>query len=200
MEAIALDGGFAAPVFGAQTAFRALMDGLANPGQPQPLGDGLTPHAGLMPELAAVALTLCDHDTALWLDPALAGSEALVAWLLFHTAAPVTTDPARAQFALVLNPADLPALDRFALGSDEYPDRSTTVAIAVPAFDGGAPLTLQGPGIKGTRTIAPVGLPDDFVAQWTANRALFPRGVDLLLVVAGQVIGLPRSTRIAMEG
>jgi alpha-D-ribose 1-methylphosphonate 5-triphosphate synthase subunit PhnH len=199
MEPLTLDGGFAEPVFGAQTAFRALMDALANPGQAQPLGRELTTHYGLAPGLAAVALTMCDHDTTLWLDPVLAGSEPLVAWLRFHTAAPLLADPMEAQFALVSSGADLPMLGRFALGTDEYPDRSTTIAVALPSLSGGPALMVRGPGIKDFRAIAPAGLPADFVAQWGANRAAFPRGVDLLLVADGQVIGLPRSTRISVE-
>jgi alpha-D-ribose 1-methylphosphonate 5-triphosphate synthase subunit PhnH len=195
MDQLTLDGGFDEPVLGAQTAFRAIMDALANPGQPQ----ALTPvasNAGLAPELAAIALTLCDHDSPLWLDPGLTGNDGIVAWLRFQTGAPLVADPARAQFALVADVAALPALDHFAFGTDEYPDRSTTIVVALPSLSGGVALTLRGPGIKESRVIAPVGLPQDFVAQWTANRALFPRGVDLLLVAGGQVIGLPRTTRI----
>lgn len=194
-----LEGGFAEPVFGAQRSFRALMDALANPGLPQRLEDAEHPEA-LPAELAAVMLTLCDHDTAVWLDPALAANEAVVAWLRFQTGAPLTAEPAQAQFALAANLEALPALNRFALGTDEYPDRSTTIALAVPSLEGGPALTLRGPGIKGSRTIAPTGLPADFVAQWAENRMLFQRGVDLLLVAVGRVIGLPRTTRIGMEG
>jgi alpha-D-ribose 1-methylphosphonate 5-triphosphate synthase subunit PhnH len=194
-----LDGGFAEPVFGAQTTFRALMDALAYPGQPQLLSAPLEAPAGLAPQLAAVALTLWDHDTLVWLDPVLAESEAILAWLRFHTAAPLTTDPGRSQFALVSAADALPAFDRFALGTDEYPDRSTTIALAVPSLSGGADLVLRGPGIKDHLHIAPQGLPHDFLAQWTANRGEFPRGVDLLLVGQGQVLGLPRTTRISME-
>jgi len=195
MEQMTLDGGFDEPVLGAQTAFRAIMDALANPGQPQALTP-VTIGAGLAPELAAVALTLCDHDSPLWLDPALAGNDGVVSWLRFQTGAPLATDPGKAQFALATDAAALPAFERFALGTDEYPDRSTTIALALPALDGGTPLTLRGPGIRDVAHIAPTGLPHDFVAQWAANRDLFPRGVDLLLVADGQVIGLPRTTRI----
>jgi len=194
-----LSGGFADPVFGAQGSFRALMDALANPGLPQTLVAAEHP-AGLAPELAAVALTLCDHDTEVWLDPTLAGDAAVVAWLRFQTGAPLVAEPAQAQFALVSDAAALPALSRFALGSDEYPDRSTTIALAVTSLAGGPVLTLRGPGIKEARTIAPAGLPEGFLGQWADNRALFPRGVDVLLLSGGQVIGLPRTTRLSMEG
>lgn len=196
MEQLTLEGGFAEPVFGSQTTFRALMDALANPGQRQSLTHELRAPEGLAPGLAAVALTMCDHDTPLWLDPTLMENEAIVAWLRFHTGAPLTTDPARAHFALVSDANELPALQNFALGTDEYPDRSTTIALALPSFIGGGDLTLRGPGIKDRGRIAPNGLPPDFVAQWALNRELFPRGIDLLLVANDQMIGLPRTTRI----
>lgn len=194
-----LSGGFADPVFGAQGSFRALMDALANPGLAQALVAAEHP-VGLVPDLAAVALTLCDHDTEVWLDPTLANDAAVVAWLRFQTGAPLVGEPAQAQFALVSAARLLPVLGRFALGSDEYPDRSTTIALAVASLEGGPVLTLRGPGIEDTRTIAPVGLPEGFLGQWADNRALFPRGVDVLLLSGGQVIGLPRTTRLSMEG
>ena len=194
-----LDGGFAEPVFGAQATFGALMDALANPGQPQALAAPLEAPAGLALELAAVALTLCDHDTNVWLEPDLMEAEPILAWMRFHTAAPLTTDPSRAAFAFVSSADGLPRLDQFALGTDEYPDRSTTIALSVPSLTGGNELVLRGPGVNDHWHIAPQGLPADFLAQWTDNRALFPRGVDLLLVSGGQVLGLPRTTRISME-
>ena len=195
--AIALEGGFGDAVLGAQSNFRALMDALANPGTLQRL-ELVSPPAGLAPELGAVALTMCDHDTELWLAPELRG-DAIVGWLRFQTAAPLTETTSDAAFALVPRGAVCPTLEQFALGSAEYPDRSTTLVLEVEGFDGGAGMTLMGPGINHERTIAPRGLPENFVAQWGANRALFPRGVDLLLVADGQVLGLPRSTRIGVE-
>lgn len=194
-----LEGGFVDPVFGAQGSFRALMDALANPGLVQALVAAEHP-AALAPDLAAVALTLCDHDTKVWLDPALANDATVVAWLRFQTGAPLVAEPRQAQFALVSDAGSMPALSQFALGSDEYPDRSTTIALVVTSLERGPALTLRGPGINETRTIAPVGLPDGFLLQWADNRALFPRGVDVLLLGGGQVIGLPRTTRISMEG
>ncbi|HWA20424.1 MAG TPA: phosphonate C-P lyase system protein PhnH [Devosia sp.] len=199
METLSLDGGFSEPVLAAQTAFRAIMDALANPGTIRKLGTPPGAPAGLPAGLAAVALTLCDHDSPLWLDPGLAEDEAVAAWLRFHTGAPLVTDPAASDFALVADPGALPQLDRFALGSDQYPDRSTTIVLAVPALTGGAALTFKGPGIRDAVTVAPQGLPADFATQWSANHALFPRGVDLLLVSDTGIAGLPRSSRL-MEG
>lgn len=196
MDAL-LDGGFADPVLQSQTAFRAVLDALANPGTLQTLAMPQAAPVGMAAELVSILLTLCDHDTSLWLDPALRADAALVNFLAFHTAAPLTESPTAATFAAAASAAQLPALSRFNLGTQEYPDRSTTIVLALPALSGGPALRLRGPGIKDHIAISPQGLPADFVAQWSANRELFPRGVDLLLVADGQVMGLPRSTRIA---
>jgi len=190
-----IEGGFADLVLGAQNVFRAVMDALARPGTVQSIASDAAPPAPLTPELGAVALTLCDHDTLVWLDPVLASSEAVTSWLAFHCGAPLTSEIGEAAFALVSDVALLPSLDSFGQGTDEYPDRSTTVVLAAAA----APraVTLKGPGIK-DRLTAELPLPGgDFIDQWAENRERFPRGVDLLLVRAGTVVGLPRTTRIS---
>lgn len=189
-----IEGGFADPVLGAQAVFRASMEALARPGRPQEIGTAAAPPAPLTPELGALALTLIDADSPVWLDPSLAAAPDVAAWLRFQCGAELTEDPAAAAFALIAEPALLPELEAFGQGTDEYPDRSTTLLVAASAPNRG--VRLEGPGIKGALdTALPLPGPD-FVAQWTENRARFPRGVDLLLVGAGQVIGLPRSTRM----
>jgi alpha-D-ribose 1-methylphosphonate 5-triphosphate synthase subunit PhnH len=40
-------------------------------------------------------------------------------------------------------------------------------------------------------------LPADFAAQWAANRARFPLGVDMIVVADARLAALPRSTTIA---
>jgi alpha-D-ribose 1-methylphosphonate 5-triphosphate synthase subunit PhnH len=59
---------------------------------------------------------------------------------------------------------------------------------------------LKGPGIQDVKHLAVDGLPVDFLAQWTANHASFPRGVDLFLASAQQLVGLPRTTSIQLSG
>jgi alpha-D-ribose 1-methylphosphonate 5-triphosphate synthase subunit PhnH len=193
---IGLDGGFADPVLQAQGSFRAIMDALANPGTPRRLVTPPSLHSSLPPGLASILLTLADHDTGLWLDDTLRGDAGVLDFVNFHTGATVVPEPGRAVFAFATGAAHLPRFDQFNLGTQEYPDRSTTIVLAVPALTGGERLITRGPGIKGHGHISPLGLPLDFVAQWSANRDLFPRGIDLLLVADGEVMGLPRSTRI----
>jgi alpha-D-ribose 1-methylphosphonate 5-triphosphate synthase subunit PhnH len=193
---IGLDGGFADPVLQAQGSFRAIMDALANPGTPRQLVTPTSLHSSLSSGLASILLTLADHDTGLWLDDTLRVDAGVLDFVNFHTGATVVPEPGRAVFAFATGAAHLPRLDQFNLGTQEYPDRSTTIVLAVPALTGGERLITRGPGIKGHGHIGPIGLPPDFVAQWSANRDLFPRGIDLLLVADGEVMGLPRSTRI----
>lgn len=126
--------GFADPVHDAQGTFRAVMDALARPGRVRALVADLAPPAPLTPELAAVALTLTDADTPVWLDPVLAAAPEVAEFLRFHTGAPLLTgDPAAAAFALVREPARCPPLSRFAPGTPAYPDTATTLVLALDA-------------------------------------------------------------------
>ena len=150
--------------------------------QVQPFTDGLIAcHA---------ILTLADQETPVYLDPAFA---AAAPWLTFHTGAPVTPDPAAARFAAVTGLAALP--DGLSVGDDVYPDRSVT--LIAPVRLAGRKLRLSGPGIDGARTLD-ADLCDTALAYLAANRALFPRGFDVILIddAGGRVIGLPRTTEV----
>jgi alpha-D-ribose 1-methylphosphonate 5-triphosphate synthase subunit PhnH len=197
--AASLAQGFQDPVFEAQAAFRAIMAALARPGTLQPLKGSLQPPPALPAGLAAAALTLADHEAPLWLDASLAEGPEAAAYLRFHTGAAIVADPDKAAFALIAEPARCPPFERFAHGTLEYPDRSTTLILAVDSLTAEPSLTLAGPGIAGRATLAANPLPEDFLAQWAANNALFPRGIDLLLTDGAAIAGLPRTTRIAKE-
>jgi alpha-D-ribose 1-methylphosphonate 5-triphosphate synthase subunit PhnH len=196
IAAQSIDGGFADPVFNAQTVFRAVMDAMARPGSVQPLPAFARPPAPLSATAGAIALSLCDHDTPLWLDPALQASAAVKAWLGFHAGAPLANTPADAHFALIANPAEMAALDGFSQGTQDYPDRSTTLILQVSDLVSGAPLLLEGPGIETSATIAPAQVPRHFVEQWKQNSQRFPRGVDIIVAAPGGFACLPRTTRI----
>ncbi|MER8382703.1 phosphonate C-P lyase system protein PhnH [Mesorhizobium sp. M0142] len=191
-----IEGGFADPVFNAQTVFRAVMDAMARPGSVQPLPALAHPPVPLSATAGAIALALCDNDTPLWLDPALQGSAAVKSWLGFHTGAPLANTPADAHFALIATPAEMMALDGFSQGTQDYPDRSTTLILEVGDLVSGAPLLLEGPGIEKTATIAPAQMPRHFVEQWKQNNQRFPRGVDIILATSDAIACLPRTTRI----
>lgn len=196
-----LDGGFHEPVFMAQAVFRQVMTAMSRPGTEVSVPDSVSPPALLDKTVAAIACTLADIDTPIWLDPALASSEGVKGWLAFHTGARFTDDAGEAGFALITDIAAMPSLEAFAQGSQEYPDRSTSLILRLPGLEGGSPLSFEGPGIRERVTISPLGLPADFTRQWNANRERFPRGVDLILVSDGSLICLPRSARlVSAEG
>jgi alpha-D-ribose 1-methylphosphonate 5-triphosphate synthase subunit PhnH len=186
------------PALASQAVFRTVMEAIARPGLARPLASDLAAPPPLRATAAAVALTLLDYETPFWLDQELAAAGEVAAWLKFHTGAPQTTDCAQAAFAFVADPAAMLPFGAFAPGSLEYPDRSTTLVVQVEKLDQGDELALSGPGIAGTRRFSAAPLPPDFRARLIANREMFPRGVDLILVTETAVAALPRSVRVAL--
>jgi alpha-D-ribose 1-methylphosphonate 5-triphosphate synthase subunit PhnH len=195
-----LPAGFADKVLSAQSTFRSVMDAMARPGSVQRIASEAGTPAGMMRGTAALALTLFDHDTPIWLDPAMSAASEVARWLKFHTSAPVVADSSMASFALVGDPQSLPALDRFAFGSNEYPDRSTTLILQVESLTDGAVIELQGPGIDGTAVLRASIQPRDLFERLTVNAALFPRGIDAVLVHDDAIVALPRTTRLVRGG
>ncbi|MCG6205560.1 phosphonate C-P lyase system protein PhnH [Rhodopseudomonas sp. HC1] len=194
-----LSAGFADKVTSAQSTFRAVMQAMARPGTVQRVEGGLRQvPAPLTPATAAIALTLFDHDTPLWLDEA-TRALAVTQWLRFHTSAPLVDEGDMAAFGLIADPLSMPALERFALGSNDYPDRSTTLILQLGSLADGSEFELCGPGIRGTATLrAP--LPASLLAQRDALTPLFPRGLDLILAADDAIVALPRTTRLVAKG
>ncbi|WP_176056050.1 phosphonate C-P lyase system protein PhnH [Brucella intermedia] len=197
----AFEGGLANPVTDAQSVFHAVMHAMANPGRIYPLAAAATPPQPLTPELGVISSTLLDHDATVWCDAAIAANQNATAWLTFHTGAPRVENADAAQFALVSDVSRLPSLADFSQGNAEFPDRSTTIVLAVASLKSGQGFVLKGPGIDGERSLHVDGLPQNFILQWRENGAQYPLGVDLVLVCDGAVAALPRTTRIsALEG
>ncbi len=191
--------GFRDPVLGSQAMFRVVLNALSRPGVIQAIPEvGVEGPSIVSPEVLAILLTLCDQDTPVWLDDELRVN-AVGRWLSFHANCLLTSDPSRASFGILRDRPGNPALCDFALGDPRYPDRSTTLLVCVESLSGGSPLILDGPGIESSIRIAPLGLPDGFVAAAQANHALYPLGLDFLLVAGHAVSGLPRTTRIVPE-
>ena len=194
-----LSAGFRDAVFEAQAVFKALLDAMAEPGTIRPVRGIEGVPRPLTPVAGAVLATLCDADTPLWLCPAIASAGPAREWLAFHVGAPVAPTQGEAQFAICMGGAGLPSLDAFAQGTQEYPDRSTTVVIMVETLRNGEAMRLEGPGIASSRDFSPGPLPGHFREMWRQNRSRFPRGVDLVFAGPGAVACLPRTTRILAE-
>ncbi|WP_428492263.1 phosphonate C-P lyase system protein PhnH [Rhodopila sp.] len=191
-----LSPGFADPVAGAQSCFRAVLDAMARPGTPHAVS-GVTAPAPLCDAAAAVVLTLADHETPLWLDPGVAEARS---WIAFHTGAPIVS-ASQAMFAIGLT---LPDLTTLYDGSDEMPETSATLILQVTSFSAGLSAGLsagrryqiEGPGLRETGLLAIDGLPSDFAAIWQRNHALYPRGIDLILCAGDRLTALPRGISI----
>ncbi|WP_454625568.1 phosphonate C-P lyase system protein PhnH [Bradyrhizobium cenepequi] len=190
-----LPGGFADKVLSAQATFRSVMNAMARPGTVQRIAASAGAPDSVMHGTAAIALMLFDHDTPIWLDGAMSTSE-VAKWLKFHTGAPIVDDPAIAGFALIGDPDNLPALDRFAFGSNEYPDRSTTLILQVDSLSYGGAYELRGPGIDGSTLLSASIQPRDLFDRLAVNAALFPRGIDVVLVDDSSIVAIPRTTRL----
>lgn len=193
MSEASLSPGFAHPVRDAQAAFRALLEAAARPGTLAPLRVPAEPPPCLPPAMAAVALTLVDADTPLWLD---AAAREAGPWLRFHCGCRIITDAREAGFVFATAASALPDMATLDAGTDEYPDRGATIVLAVAGFGSGSAFRLSGPGIEGERIVTVDGLPASFVPARAANHRLFPRGVDTILVSGAEAMFLPRSTSI----
>ncbi|NSY39938.1 phosphonate C-P lyase system protein PhnH [Leisingera sp. ANG59] len=185
----AFTGGFSNPPVAAARAFRASMNAMARPSQVQEI-TGATPPDGVSVAAGSLLLTLCDPETGVYLAPDL-DSEALRGWLAFHTGAPIV---AAEQADVALGGwQELQPLNRFRIGTAEYPDRSATLIVEMHSLD--VPnAVLNGPGVKDT---ARMQLPE--IAAFQTNAALYPLGVDFFFASGSQIAALPRSIQVTVE-
>jgi alpha-D-ribose 1-methylphosphonate 5-triphosphate synthase subunit PhnH len=195
-----LPAGFADKVLSAQSTFRAVMEAMARPGSVQRVTASVGTPPPMMRGTAAIALTLFDHDTPIWLDAGMSETVDVARWLKFHSAAPIVADSSICNFALIADASTLPDLDRFALGSNEYPDRSTTLILQVASLTQGPAYELGGPGIDGSAVLNATFEPRDLFDRLAINATLFPRGIDVVLVADDAIVAIPRTTRLVAHG
>lgn len=191
--------GFNDPQLDAQRVFRQLLQAMARPGQIVPIDRLPEAPKPLCGGAAALALTLFDLDTPIWLDEALRATAG--DYLAFHTGAPVTAGIEEAAFVLVADGMQLPDLGKLALGEAEYPERAATIIVQVERLRIGAGHRLRGPGILGHVDIGVDGLAAEFWTELRRNQERFPLGFDAVLVAGDMVLALPRTVTLdAMEG
>ena len=194
-----MPAGFADKVLSAQSTFRTVMDAMARPGSVQRIEAPSGVPAPMMRGTAAIALTLFDQDTPVWLDGMMVAAADVGKWIRFHCSAPIVGDASICAFAVIGEAGRLPGFDRFALGTGEYPDRSTTLIVQVASLCEGPAIELSGPGIDGTALLrATIGIPG-LLDRLAANHAVFPCGVDLILVADDAVVAIPRTTRLVAK-
>ncbi|MGE0230540.1 MAG: phosphonate C-P lyase system protein PhnH [Flavobacteriaceae bacterium] len=199
-QGTAIRRGFDDPVHDSQRAFRAIMSALAEPGREIELDVPAFVPEPLHPAAAAILLTLADHDTPVHLEGILAARQGVRDFLGFNTGAPLAGAPSEATFAVAGYNGGLPDPTQFAQGTAEYPDRSTTLILALPDAEPGEEIMLRGPGIAATRPLALRGIDIGYWRVLSINRGAYPLGVDVLFTSGRRIVGLPRSTRIAIGG
>lgn len=207
IELSEIGAGFSDLSLGSQGVFRAALEALSYPGRSVSLDVTFDAPKSVHASSSGLLLALLEPGSRLWLSPSLVDTDA-AAWIVFHTDCKITPHQHEADFAWIKNWDELPALDGFALGTDEYPDLSTTcvIDIAEPNNTSGSTLSLSlvGPGIARTSTLdqlpATLAQAADFVDQWKKNHACFPRGVDVFVAKSTSLIGLPRTTHIELAG
>ncbi len=190
---------FANPSIDAAHAFRAILEALSEPGKIVPIAADFVAPEPLQATAGAAILTLVDNETPLFLDPELSTPDVL-AWLRFHTGAPIVADLQSAAFAVIGAPGKFEAYERLAVGTAMFPDRSATIILMVERIERTAGVRLTGPGIQCETSL---GTTPELPRLWQAlrhNHALYPLGFDVLLAAPGAIAGLARSTRIELEG
>ena len=195
-----LPAGFADKVLSAQSTFRSVMEAMARPGSVHRVTAAVGTPPPMMRGAAAIALTLFDHDTPIWLDEKMSETIDVARWLKFHSGAPIVADSSICHFALIADAGALPDLGRFSLGSNEYPDRSTTLILQVASLTQGPAYELRGPGIDGSAVLNATFEPKDLFDRLAINATLFPRGIDVVLVADDAIVAIPRTTRLAAHG
>lgn len=175
-----------------QRVFRLVLEAMSRPGRLVTADAPEGTETALNAAAVAVAQTLLDDSTPVWIDPDLV-EDAVLEFLRFYCGCPVTADPGAAAFAFAAD--RLPDLDRFSVGDDEFPEASTTVVLQVERLADGTDVVLAGPGIDGTAGIADPGLPADFWTQWAALAPLYPCGIDVILTSGSTLCCLPRTVR-----
>lgn len=191
--------GFAEPVSDAQRVFRAVLEALARPTEPQVARPGTLPPGPLGAMAGAVVLTLCDEQTPIWIDTALRETDDVETWIRFHTGASIVEEAADAQFCVVSSPSAMPSLTSLRQGSDEEPHLSATVIVDAVGATPSRMLRVTGPGVNGEIIWNGAGLPSspEFLAEWTANTRRHPRGVDVILAGDGEVRAVPRTSSLS---
>lgn len=188
--------GFSNPVMDSQQAFRKILDAISHPGRIVTFENAPEGPQALSSAATSVCLALVDFETPVWFD---SKAHQTADFFKFHCGCPIAELSKDAVFALVADAAKLTDLEVFNLGSNDYPDRSSTVIIDVSGFSNQEGITLRGPGIEHTSQLYVDGVNKGFWEQVQANHSLFPRGIDILLTSGNQLVALPRTTQIEVQ-
>lgn len=176
--------------------FRVILDAMAKPCTPQNFHSTSGAPSPLFSNTSDLVNTLCDFQSAIWLSASFDTPD-VTRHIKFNTGAPIVNIPREATFA-ILTAQQVSEIGDFNLGTDEYPDRSTTLLIQVDGFDSDD-VELSGPGLKLPISFGAAGLGVAFWAAMIVNHNLYPLGVDVIFISPTAIACCPRSTRIKIK-
>ena len=186
----------------AHHVFRVLLDTAAHPGRIGRLAMRATLS---VPTVLLPALALADVEVAV-----AAIGPTTVDWARVLAAATDARIVVPSEAAIVVAPVGIEPSEVRALrrGTALRPEVGARLCLACDDLDldgfagpDALALTLQGPGIDGTRTLSVRGVPARVIAALMDVNAEFPAGIDTHLITAdGRIATLPRSTQISALG
>lgn len=186
-----------------QATYRLLLEALARPGRVVRLDhlETLSPVAST----AALLECLLDHDVSVCVLPG--GEEVVDALRAAVVATGARTAPVeRADVVVVAGGDSRGGLARAKRGTFEAPEEGATWIYSLNQATGPSSdrfrVRLDGPGIAEPEGLAPEmrGLPIGELIALSAVNADYPLGVDAFFVrPSGEVVGIPRSTRIRVR-
>lgn len=180
----------------ARETFQALMGALSNPGRSFSL-----PGAGLTSDqrCAQIGMTLLDLETNFYTPDLMLRATLVQSGAHFRTPANAAylflPDPTLFEGLLLRQTLDIIA--QATVGTITDPDEGATLIVACE-FGTGPRLQLSGPGIQHSCQLRVAHLPNEFW-RLRADKLHYPLGIDLFLVAANQVVGLPRTTTVEIE-
>lgn len=168
-------------------AFLALMWALSYPGRSQLLPPGSSTDRTAC---RVIADALLDSETTYF------AADSVSIEMASHTGARQrAASDADYAFLSVTNAEWLRDFEVLSPGELEYPDRGATAVILFSTEHPMQRVRMVGPGIDGVAEVDLPALPTEF---WNLRRShiRYPLGIDVFLVCAGAVFGLPRTTEV----
>jgi len=174
-----------------QQVFRGLLTAMSRPGQVVDISEHLAGH----PTFLVVLATLVDGMVSLS-DPHKVIKPEF--WPLLQAK---RAGIGKAGFVTLYGRQAPPRDFHPQLGELTSPEGGATLIIIVDTIgaESGMMLLLSGPGVDGARELGVRGLHRSWIdrrAEWTKD---FPLGVDLILVDAGSVAAIPRTTKVRIK-
>lgn len=176
-----------------QAAFRTLLQAMSHPGTLYSLSEPRTEDNEWGAALV-VLQALVDHEVTFHV----AADDGYPHEQLLRRTGARSAPLDQANFVLTDAAHALTAIEAALEGPFEEPERSATVVVVCDALGFGPTVVeLTGPGVDGERRFAVDGLGDDFFPALARRNAVFPSGIDVVLVDHGQQVAcVPRSTRM----